>query len=209
MKELQAYLLERYAEQTAERYGREIERYLATVPGAWKSTYREVTGYVGALRKRYPNPRTLNRMLCAIKAYYDFLSTTGKRKDNPARSIYLRDNKSREVQLQDLFTEEELESLLERKEQFTVLSLRNRLLTSLLIYQALRPGELENLRTEDVNLEAGTIYIRATARSDARTLPLKPNQILLFSRYLSEVRPRLNRHAEEDKLLLGLRGEAM
>ena len=76
---------------------------------------------------------------------------------------------------------------------------------SILIYQAVLPGELAAITTEDINLEKGTIYIRATAKTNARALQLKPGQILLFYRYMNEIRPKLllkNPNAANEKTLL-------
>jgi integrase/recombinase XerD len=206
---LEEYLQERHTAKTAEAYRREIEAYLQSFPKARTAVYQDITAYLGILRKRYSNPKTLNRILCSIKAYYDFLNYTGKRKDNPARSIYLRDNTSRDIQLQDLFTEKELESLLERKERFNLLSYRNRVLTSLLIYQALLPTELENVTVNDINLDHGTIYIKGTSKTNSRELPLKPGQIMLLHQYIFEVRSKLNKNPLEERLLIGSRGNPM
>lgn len=205
--ELKNYLLSRHTEKTARAYQREIESYKLNYPKADKAVYKDITVYLGVLRKRYSNPKTLNRILCSIKAYYDFLSHTGKRKDNPARAIRLRDNTSRDIQLQDLFTEKELETLLERKERFNLLTCRNRVLTSLLIYQALLPTELENLTVNEINLDHGMIYIKGTSKTNARELPLKPTQIMLLNQYINEVRLKLNKNRQEQSLLIGARGE--
>jgi len=206
---LEDYLKERHTEKTAEAYRREIEAYLQSFPKARAAVYQDITAYLGTLRKRYSNPKTLNRILCSIKAYYDYLNYTGKRKDNPARSIFLRDNTSRDIQLQDLFTEKELESLLERKERYNLLTYRNRVLTSLLIYQALLPTELENLTVNEINLNQGTVYIKGTSKTNARELPLKPGQIMLFNQYMNEVRPELLKGSLAQSLLIGSRGEPM
>ncbi|MFN3405815.1 MAG: tyrosine-type recombinase/integrase [Cytophagaceae bacterium] len=206
---LEDYLQERYTEKTAEAYRREIEAYLQSFPKARTAVYQDITAYLGTLRKRYDNPATVNRILCSIKAYYDFLNYSGKRKDNPARSIYLRDKTSRDIQLQDLFTEKELESLLERKERFTLLTYRNRVLTSLLIYQALLPTELENLTVNEINLDQGTIYIKGTSKTNARELPLKPTQIMLLHQYINEIRHKLLKGSLDQSLLIGSRGEPM
>ena len=59
----------------------------------------------------------------------------------------------------------ELESLLDRKERYESLRIRNQVIISLLIYQALKTGETINLKTSDVDLEKGTIYIRKSRKS--------------------------------------------
>ena len=101
---LKAYLQQRYTEKTAEVYGQEIERYLISCPGAATAVYTDVLSYIGALRSRYTNPSTLNRILCSIKAYYDYLCDSGRGRTIPAKSILLKDPRSRDIQLQDLFT---------------------------------------------------------------------------------------------------------
>jgi integrase/recombinase XerD len=206
---LEEYLQQKHTAKTAEAYLREIEAYLQSFPKARTAVYKDIVEYLGALRKRYDNPATVNRILCSIKAYYDFLSHTGKRKDHPARAIFLRDNTSRDIQLQDLFTEKELETLLERKERFNLLTYRNRVLTGLLIYQALLPTELENLTINEINLNQGTVYIKGTSKTNARELPLKPTQIMLLNQYLNEIRPKLLKGSIDQSLLIGSRGEPM
>ena len=202
---LKQYLHEHYTSKTAVGYEREISAFLKNVPRAKAAVHKDIVNYVGILRKRYNKPATLNRILCSIKAYYDYLYATGKRKDNPARSIILRDKRSRDIQLQDLFTPEELEKLLERKERYMLLTYRNRVLISLLIYQGLLPTELQNLRTTDVNLDKGTVYIKETNKTNSRELQLKPQQIMLFYEYLQQVRLKLLKGNKSDKLLIGSR----
>jgi integrase/recombinase XerD len=206
---IEKYLQQRYSPDTARSYKREIDIYVSNYPAAQAAVFKDITNYIGALRKRYRKPATINRMVSSIKVYYDYLCSEGIRDDNPARAIKLRDKQSRDIQLQDLFTAEELEQLLSRKERYTNLDHRNKVLCSLLIYQALYPNELEAIETTDINLQEGNIYIRATYKTSSRTLPLKPNQILLFYQYLSQIRPKLLQENKSNALLIGIRGEPM
>jgi integrase/recombinase XerD len=206
---LQDYLAGHYTPDTAHIYLQEIERYLSSCPGAATAVYKDILYYMGSLRTRYTNPSTLNRILCSIKAYYGYLCESGQRPDNPASSILLKDGRSRDIQLQDLFTTEELEILLNRPERYLDLAGRNKVLMSLLIYQALYPMEMESLRTGDINLEAGTIYISATAKTNGRELSMKPSQILLFYQYIREARVKLLGNNSSDVLLIGHRGQPM
>lgn len=206
---LQDYLKQHYTADTAKIYLQEIDRYLSLHPGASTAVYKDVLTYIGVLRSRYSNPSTLNRILCSLKAYYDYLCDSGQREDNPAGSIRLRDTRSRDIQLQDLLTMDELEALLNRPERYSHLASRNRVLISLLIYQALYPSEMEVLRVSDINLETGRVRIRATAKTNSRALTLKPNQILLFYEYIRDIRPRLLKGTPADPLLIGHRGQPM
>lgn len=212
--DLKTYLSKHYAKKTVIAYQREILIYLENHPQAQYYNYTELIHYIGTLRKRYPNPSTVNRIVCSIKAYYSYLCDAGHRTDNPTKSIFLKDKISRDVQLQDLFTTEELEQLLTAKpERFIKLDYRNKVLISLLIYQALKPNEIEYLQVDEINLEQATLYIKASPKTNNRTLYLKANQILLFKKYIEEIRPKLV-EKNKDKvavknLIIDLRGTPM
>lgn len=209
---LDAYLQSRYAATTAGAYQREIAAYLSGYPGADGAGYGDVVQWLGVVRSRYGNASTLNGMLCAVKAYYGWLVASGVRTDNPAKRIRLRDVRSRDIQLQDLLAPGELEALLPANGQtgrYTALVYRDRVLVSLLVYQAFKPAEIAQLREADIDLESGTVCTAGTASTHARTLPLQAAQVLLFFAYLREIRPRLLKGGVSDRLLLGLRGKPM
>jgi integrase/recombinase XerD len=210
METLNTYLLKHYTKKTAIAYQREIEIYISNNKKAEKFTYSEIINYIGILRAKYSNSKTINRILSSIKAYYSYLCFIGTRKDNPTKSIRLRDKQSRDIQLQDLFTSDELETLLTaKKERYTNLDYRNKVLMSLLIYQALKPNEIEALQCDEINLEQATIYIKSSAKNNSRTLALKANQILLFKKYLEEIRVKLIQENETKSFIIGQRKEPM
>jgi len=207
---LNEYLQKHYTKKTAIAYQREIEIYISNNKKAEKFTYAEIVNYIGILRTKYTKSKTINRILSSIKAYYSYLCFIGTRKDNPTKSIRLRDKQSRDIQLQDLFTSEELEVLLTAKqERYTNLDYRNKVLMSLLIYQALKPNEIEALQCDEINLEEATIYIKSIAKNNSRKLALKANQILLFKKYLEEIRPTLIQDNETKSFIIGQRKEPM
>ena len=172
------YLTERYQPATVKRYQREVELYLTylqkhgTTPEI--ATYSTIMNYIGKLRTHIASPKC---PLHAIKGYHSFLVTTGVRIDNPAKAIRLRDKASRAIQLQDLFTSEELEVLLERKERYSILKHRNKLIISLLIYQGLACSEISSLLIDDIDMENATEHIRSSSKRAARTLKLQSNQV--------------------------------
>ncbi len=215
-KTIREYLNENYSIKTADLYQREITNYLSNNPKAEEYNYSQVVNAIGKLRERYPNTKTLNRIVASIKAYYNYLCFNGTRNENPSKAIQLKDIQNRAIQLQNLFTSQELETLLtSKKERYTNLETRNKVLISLLIYQALKPQEMENINIEDINLTEGTIYIKPNIKSNGRELALKPNQIMLFYEYINQIRPKLLNQITENQttkgtaLLLGIRGEAM
>jgi len=206
---VEKYLQQHYSPDTTKAYKREIAIYLSNYPTAEKANYKDITNYIGLLRKRYNKAATISRIVSGIKVYYDYLCSEGIRNDNPTKAIRLRDKQSRDIQLQDLFTTEELENLLYRKERYTNLDYRNKVLSSLLIYQALHPREMENLLIENIDLNTRSIYIKPTPKTNARTLQLRPNQILLFHKYITEIRIKFLNKNVSNSLLIGTRGNLM
>lgn len=202
---IKEYLQQRYTQSTATSYLREINSYLKYNPGAETAAYPDVMNYIGDLRKKYTNPRTINRILQAVKKYYNYLLHTGQRKDHPCKHLHLRDKQSRDIQLQDLFKTEELEMLLETKERYQKVKIKNRAVISLLIYQGLLVSDIVRLTLEDINLEEGTIYIKSGAFTNSRTLKLKARQILLLHKYITEARPQLITE-DTGALIINMRG---
>jgi integrase/recombinase XerD len=194
-EQLKQYLAERTSPGTTSRYMREIIPFILSLEkkniSSKTATYSQIIEYIGTRRSRYKNAGSIVCTLQAIKHYYAYLVATGQRKDNPAKAIRLRDKRSRDIQLQDLFKSEELELLLDRKERYSILKNRNLIITSLLIYQGLTNGDINNLELKNLNLEEASIYIKATRKTNQRTLKLHSNQIFWIMKYLSEDRPRL------------------
>lgn len=217
MTDLSNYLAENYSKATAKAYLREIAIFMASMRLPMSATYAQIMAYMGILRTKYKNAKTLNRILSSIKAYFDYLVVRGLRADNPSKSIILKDKVVRAIQLQDLLSELELNTLLEgQKERYTALKVRNEVLMSLLIHQALRPKEVANLQVSDVNLAQATVFISATNTTNSRYLPLKAAQILLFQMYQEKIRPALLAKKQVENsietplnaYLLSLRGNA-
>lgn len=205
---LSQYLIKRYTKKTAQSYLREINIYLSNNPKAHYYNYAELIDYIGKLRQRYPNKSTLVRIVSSIKIYYKYLCFIHQRNDNPGKTIRLRDRINKDIQLQDLFTTQELEQLLTAKpERYNNLDYRNKVLISLLIYQALRPQEIQHLHLDEINLEEATLYIKSNEKNNGRTLALKANQILLFKNYIETIRIKLIRQKNYPNLLIGQRGE--
>lgn len=205
------YLGQHYAPRTAKEYFREINIFLSNYPEASQAAYKDITHYIGLLRTRYNNPHTISKILFSIKAYYNYLCHEEIRTDNPAKAVQLKERSHQGIQLQDLFTTEELEALLHQRQRYESMNDRNKVLMSLLIYQGLRPIEIAALQISDINLVTGTVYIRSTPKTNSRTLALKSNQILLFHHYIQHWRQKLlqKKNTGTDILLISKSGGAI
>ncbi|MFM7859068.1 MAG: site-specific integrase, partial [Flammeovirgaceae bacterium] len=71
--DLKSYLQKNLSPSTATRYERDIELFFFHLKQPNTATYKQIMDVIGALRKKYTNPKTVNRVLAAIKKYYDYL----------------------------------------------------------------------------------------------------------------------------------------
>ncbi|MGQ2985365.1 tyrosine-type recombinase/integrase [Flavobacterium sp.] len=188
---LEKYLYQHLAGQTAKNYLYTINNFLKLHPKARRYKYQDLVNYMAGVREQYANAQTCNRVLAAIKRYYDYLVYTGQREENPCQTLTLKKSINQNIQLQDLFTSKELEALMHRENRYRHLDLRNKVIISLLIYQGLTSDELIRLEVGSVDLDSGTVYIKGSSKLNRRTLDLKANQIQLFYNYINEVRPEM------------------
>lgn len=203
---LQIYLQQRYTEQTSDGYFRVIQNYLEVCPEARSYQKAQIIDYINELREHYKKPGAINRMVHGIKAYYSFLKHTGQINYHPLKTFVTKDKQTRAIQLQDLFSEEELKALFTRKERYQLVASRNKVLLGLLIYQALRGDELVRVRLQDIDLENAQIQIRKTRLSSERKLSLEPNQIMVLHHYIHQTRPLLLGEKTSDILLINKLG---
>jgi len=217
---LKQYLQKKYSKSTLNSNLYNIKRFTEYYDKrAEKATYKDVLHYIEYLRKNYDlHPKTLRHRLYAVKIYFNYLLETGKRKDHPCSELYLKDKVSKQIQVDNLYSPETLENFFEsyqikRKKQ---LETRNKIIISLLIYQALTVNEIAELEVSNINLDKAEIFIKGskeiTSKSPrTRTLPLQAKQMILFYKYLEKDRNNLLKYnlknPEEQRFILGQYGE--
>lgn len=201
---LNQWLSARYAASTAKAYRRVIDLWIHRIgrKHAPHAVYNDVAAWIGGLREQRPNPASLRVHVHGLRAYYSWLVEMGVRTDDPTRSLLRAGRVNRHVHLPDLLTATEVRRL---REHAAGLEPRLRVTLELLSYSALTSREVSLLTTESVNLEAGTIDVPATGRTEARQLKLTGVQHNHLVNYLEEARPALV-SAPTNMLLLTSRG---
>lgn len=201
MKTLEEYLKENYKTKGLKTL---IKRFIDYQNGREKTAkLTEILQYIEYLRKQNLNPKTLRNNLFAIKIYYRYLVETGQRKDHPCLKLHLKDKVNRSIATEKLYSKQELENLLENHNpKDKNLKTRNLVIISLLINQALLVNEITELKLQDINLETAEIFIKKGGKTNARKLPLKANQILLFQKYLEERKLLLNHTKKESEYFI-------
>ncbi len=206
---LEAYVKARHTKETTKTYLYEIGVFLMNHPKAQGYKYADLMDFFSELSGKkdskdvVSNPRS-GVILGAIKKYYDYLIFVGIRQDHPCKYFNIKMTK-KEIQIQDFFTPAELQLLFQRENRYSDLELRNKVVISLLVYQALASAELVRLELNDLDLAEGKIYIKGSKKLDARTLSLEPNQIILFQDYIAGPRAKLVTSGQK-KLLVTIRG---
>lgn len=203
---LELYLKQNLSNKTADSYLYTINHFLKTNPKAKRYRFQNIVSYMEEVSRKQSNIQYRVRILSAIKKYYDYLVMAGQRNEHPCKQLTIKNKQNQSLQVQDLFSSEELQLLLTRENRYQFLDSRNSVLLSLLIYQGLTSEELTELKVKDIDLDAGTIYIKASTSQNRRTLKLLNKQMIVFSKYLNDVRPELLR-CTTDKLLLSKLGK--
>lgn len=205
---LENFLLQDYSGQTVKSYLFAINHFLKMNPKAKRYKYNNIVQYMEEISEQQSNGKYRVVILSAIKKYYDYLVMSGYRTDHPCKRLNIKVNSNQAIQVQDLFSSEELQLLMTRENRYQNLDTRNNVLLSLLIYQGLTSDEIIRLDVKNIDLDAGTIYIKASINLSSRKLPLLSKQIILFSKYINEVRPRMLR-SKTDKLIISKLGKSI
>ena len=219
---LDDYIRQHYSEKSVPRYARQIEQFKSYIgEQSTQATYTEIIEYLGKLRDRKLHPKSLRNHLFSIKIYFRYLVAIGKRQDHPCEKLQLKDQINRSIIVESLYSKEQLEELYKNfetppdkrlwAEKSETIKKRDKVILSLLIYQALTTTEITELKLEDIDLEEGTVKIgdnissrqvgTGTGRrgNKGRILALKSKQILLFNNYIKKHRKQLWRRQKSRK----------
>lgn len=150
-----------------------------------ESNYNDLLSFIDHCHKQRMPSRVINRILLAIRHYYNCLNTGY----NPAAGIVLRGT-VRTIP-HDLLSKEELEALYNQYQVIDERSQRNKVILGLLINQALTTEELHKLEEHHFKLKEGKISIPGSKHSNARTLKLEATQILELHEYIKVTRPKM------------------
>jgi integrase/recombinase XerD len=206
-RKIRQYLAEMYSEGTVGTYIFDIETFLKLHPQAATYNYQEVTAYIQQFVKKYTSKATQNRILSALKAYYEYLRVEGFRNDNPIANFYFESRGRKQQQPQDFLTHDELLALfIARPEKDKKFELRNKVMMSLLVFSGLTSNELVNLTPMNIDLKANEIHIQKSRRINGRTLKLNKVQMDLLNEYMEVMEPVFAKHAKP-KMFITVREE--
>jgi integrase/recombinase XerD len=160
-------------------------------------TTEDITSYLEALRTgRAPAPRpyqpsSVARMLVSVRGLYRFLAREERIPADPTTSI---GTPKKPRSIPKAISIDEIERLLEQPGQ-TVLGSRDRAILETLYGGGLRISELVGLDLDDVDLDEGTLLVRAGKGSKARRVPVGRSALAAVGDYVTRARPELARKA--------------
>ena len=211
MKSYKTYLEEQgYSETTIIGNERQIEIFEKWCKKNHTSPieidYKTSLKFIKYLTRKGNSKKTMNHRLRSIKIYFNYLIEQACRVDNPIENTIVKGvkrninyNLLESDELEDLYYSFETDKYQEEYHKYTLK--RAKVIIGLMMYQGLNTTDLGNLKIEHLQLSKGKIYVPSTKRSNARTLELKPWQIMEFIEYQNEVRPiiqdKIQNHSEQ------------
>jgi integrase/recombinase XerD len=146
---------------------------------------RYIEAYMGRLRERGKQARSIVRAMSALRSFFNFLLMDGKIKVSPLEDIEVPRFKA---PIPDVLSEAEILELI-RMPDGGKTSLRDRTILELLYATGLRVSELTKLNKGDVNLTGGFL-ITMGKRSKERVVPLGTYSRDAIKLYLETEKPQ-------------------
>lgn len=207
MKEFKDYLREKnLAETTVKSYTEGIKIFLQWLKGqykeAWQTTYGDMLNYIAHCMNEGKSKRYTNQLLGITRHYFEHLKEEKTITSNPASTLTVRGVNRRIPH--DLLNIEELEEIYKNYQNTGIIYKRNKVILGLMIYQGLKPEEIELLEPINIKLKEGKIIIKGTRRTNGRTLKIEATQVIEIQEYINKTRNILIeiRGKESVKLLI-------
>ena len=214
MNEYKSYLeKENYSKTTIESYYKQAEKFNQWCTKNHTTVesidYKTILKYIKYLQRKQTTKKTINHKIGTLKIYFKYLLSENYRIDNPIKNINIKGIKRvinynilESDELEDLYYSYESDNIADKYHKLC--AKRNKILVGLLVYQGLTTTELIQLELENLQVNKGKVYIKSGTRSNARTLELKPWQIMELVHYVNEVREEIKRrkHIESERLFI-------
>jgi integrase/recombinase XerD len=195
---------------TLEAYSRDIGRYLNHLEKEEHGSFQQVTpmvvaSFISDLKDAGLSPRSRARTLSALRMFHRFLIIENHCDLNPTAII---EAPKAGGKLPSVLTSREVESLLSLPSEANGTDIRDRAMLELLYATGLRVSELVNLRTRDLNLDAGFLVTLGKGDKE-RLVPVGESARSALAEYMEIVRPGQDKKGNSPYLFLTRLGERM
>ena len=199
----------RLADHTLESYARDLSALGAFAAGAGRAVEsldrRTLELFVREQRERGLAPRSVARLVAAVRGFYKFLVLDRRLARNPADD--LRPPRAWPA-LPKFLSVDEVDTLIAQPDVSTPLGLRDRAMIELLYATGLRVTELVSVRLADLHLAEH--YLTCVGKgSKERLVPIGEQATDWIRRYQSTARKELLKGRTSPRLFLNARGGPM
>lgn len=157
--------------------------------------------YVTKLYDEKKARTSISRKISSIRSFFKFANREFNIDDSPFQALY---HPKKEERLPNFFYEEELRILFEKNSGDDPKSIRNIAMLELLYATGIRVSELISIELNQVDFSYNFIRVMGKGRKE-RIVPFGSFASAALERYI-EVRPRLMKNTEHEKLFVNLRG---
>lgn len=196
----------RLSRNSLDSYGRDLVLLARFAAGLGRPVaaldLADLEGFVRTLMADGYSPRSVSRVVSAVRGFYRFLAIDRRIAADPARD--LRAPRSWPA-LPASLPADDVDRLLGAPDTTTPRGLRDRALLELLYATGLRVSELVGLRATDLNLDAGYLVCAGKGGKE-RIVPIGRAAVEWVRRYVVEARPRLAGARRSPRLFLNVRG---
>lgn len=168
-------------------------------------THHHLREHVFALKEKELAPATIRRAISCIRTYYEFLLSEGVVDADPTER--LESPRGSKV-LPLVLSRDEAVQLLEAPDPDSRMLWRDRAILETLYATGMRVSELVGLRMGDLDLTDGFATVMGKG-SKERITPLGAAARQALRRYLSDVRPAMDRGKAEGRVFLNVRGSPL
>jgi integrase/recombinase XerD len=157
--------------------------------------YDSIMSYIMHCKEKGNVVHTIRLKIKSLEYYFDYLIAQNQITQNPARLVKLKGG-VRKIP-HNLLSEQELKEIYDLQTSYGLAQKRNKVLLSLVVFQGVGSKELNLIELKDVDLLNGKIYVPGARTTNARTLDLKAQQLLLFQDYIINVRTTILRESNK------------
>jgi len=198
------------SKNTLEAYSRDIGRYLNHLESRGHDNLGQVSpldaaAFIAALKDAGISPRSRARALSAMRMFHRFLIIENYCELNPTAVM---ETPKTGGKLPSILSSREVEQLLMSAAGNGPVDIRDRAMLEILYATGLRVSELVNLRSRDVNREAGFLLTMGKGEKE-RLVPIGESALSALAEYIGLVRPGLDRSGDCPYLFLSRLGDRM
>ena len=201
--------LQKKSRNTIDSYKRDLNKYFEyldkiDISDCTFVSENEINNFLDCMKKENASDSSVVRMVCTLRAFYNFLTENRFCSSNPTKSLH---TKKPVRKFPDVLTGAEVEILLETPESVDFKGYRDKAMLEVLYATGIKVTELLNLTLDDVNADIG--FINCNKRGTRRVIPMYSLAAKSLKDYIEKARSEIVKDKKENTLFLNCNGTKM